>query len=327
VDPSNVAPYSGDSVRLCVAIQRYQTSIDRGQTARWVVSAWTEGGNVPDAKVRLVASPAIVSGEFNFGCGSHDGTGSCDLGEVDASSAQRELEAQVVVPATDTAVTSVRLQAVGSAAHLPTDPRAAVAISVKSAASGGGSGGGSGTGSTPTPSSSPLQVGNLPYLNGAGGSSSTLSPGGNAAGLFPTLSPSSQSGSGKSGQRANARTVANTSALPLGAPVVGAQLIGLGVLALAFVLAVTRLSIRRRPVPAAATAGAAAAAGTALSAGGSRPADSAKPSDANKPADASKQASGDKRADAGDKPADGTKHADGQSDDGGNPGDGDILEN
>ena len=287
-------------MRLCVAIQRFETSIDRGQTARWVVSAWTEGGNVPDAIVRVVATPAVVSGEFNFGCGSHNGTGSCDLGEVDATSAQRELEAQVVVPATDTSVTSVRLQVVGSAAHLPTDPRAAVAIAVKSAASGGGSG----TGSTPTPSSSPLPVGNLPYLNGSGGSSSTLSPGGNAAGLFPTLSPS-QSGSGKSGQRASARTVANTSALPLGAPVVGAQLIGLGVLALAFVLAVTRLSIRRRPVPAA--AGAAAG--------------SAKPADINKPADARKQ------ADEGNKPTDGARHTDGQSADGNKPDDGDILEN
>lgn len=41
--------------------------------------------------------------------------------------------------------------------------------------------------------------------------------------------------------------IANTAALPEGAPIIGAQVAGLLALALAFVLAVTRLSIRRRP--------------------------------------------------------------------------------
>lgn len=41
--------------------------------------------------------------------------------------------------------------------------------------------------------------------------------------------------------------IANTTALPEGAPIVGAQVAGLLALALAFVLAVTRLSIRHRP--------------------------------------------------------------------------------
>jgi hypothetical protein len=58
--------------------------------------------------------------------------------------------------------------------------------------------------------------------------------------LFPTLSPSPSSTS-----EAGARKVADTSAPPHGASVVGAQLVGLAALALAFVLAVTRLSIRR----------------------------------------------------------------------------------
>jgi hypothetical protein len=285
-DPNHLSPYTTGSVSLCVAIQRYQTSIDRGQTARWVVSAWTEGGNVPAATVRLAASPAILSGVFNFGCGSNDGTTSCALGEIDSTSAQRELEAQVVVPATDTSVTSVQLKVTGSAAHLRTEPKAAVAIPVKAASAGG-----SGTGGTTT-NSTPLQVGNLPFLNGSensNGSGSTLSPGGNAGGLFPTLNPSPpQSGSAKPAQRASGRTVANTSALPLGAPVVGAQLIGLGVLALAFVLAVTRLSIRRRPAAATATAGGAAGAAAAAGKQADKPnppTDSAKPAAGNNPPD------------------------------------------
>jgi hypothetical protein len=290
-DPNHLSPYTSNSVSLCVAIQRYQTSIDRGQTARWVISAWTEGGNVPDATVRLAATPTIVSGVFNFGCGSNDGTASCDLGEIDSTSAQRELEAQVVVPATDTSVTSVQLKVTGSAAHLATEPEATVAIAVKAAAAGGPGAGGT------TTSSNPLPVGNLPFLNGSSnsnGSSSTLSPGGNAGGLFPTLNPSSPQSAGgpaKPGQRASASTVANTSALPLGAPVVGAQLIGLGVLALAFVLAVTRLSIRRRPVVAAAATGVAGGAGAATGKQADKP---------NPPADDAKPEAGDNNPSDGD---------------------------
>jgi hypothetical protein len=260
-----------------------------------VVSAWTEGGNVPDATVRLAATPAALSGQFNFGCGSNDGSASCNLGEIDSTSAQRELEAQVVVPATDASVSSVQLKVTGSAAHLPTQPRAAVAISVTATSAGGS---GTDTGTT-TSGSAPLNVGNLPFLNGSSneggltGSGSTLSPGGNAGGLFPTLNPSSpQSGSAPSGQRASAKTVANTSPLPLGAPVVGAQLIGLGVLALAFVLAVTRLSIRRRP----AAAAAGAATGTAQAAAAKKPAGSATQMNGNKPAGGDKPADGDNQA-------------------------------
>jgi hypothetical protein len=110
------------------------------------------------------------------------------------------------------------------------------------------------------PETTPLPVSSLPGLPGdssslsAGSStlpavpdlptaSPSLSPGGNASGLFPTLDPKSDPGSAA---KEGARQVANTSALPEGAPVVGAQLAGLAALALAFVLTVTRLSFRRR---------------------------------------------------------------------------------
>jgi hypothetical protein len=249
---------STTQVSLCVEIARSQTTVERGHAAQWTVSAWTKGGNVPDAIVRLVTAPASLSGTFSFGCGSEDGTAGCDLGEVAAQSAQRQLEAQVAVPATATSVKSVQLSVIASAAHLPTDPRATSTIAVTAAPAGGGSGGsggsgsgGSGSGGTTT-TTSPLPIGSLPYVNGAGGTSGILSPGGNAGGLFPAVNPSPNPAPGTEGQKASARTVANTSALPLGAPVVGAQLVGLSVLALAFVLAVTRMSIRRRPAPASA---------------------------------------------------------------------------
>lgn len=251
-DPAPV-PIQGNgttrNVSLCVGIQRVQNSIDRGQAASWIVSAWTKGGNVTDAIVRLVIAPSSLSPRFSFGCGSHDGTASCDLGEIAAQSARRELQAQVVVPVTATTVTAVRLEVMASAAHLPKDPAAAATVSVKAApATGTGSGGGvGGSGGGTTTTTSPLPVGSLPFVDTP---SATLSPGGNAAGLFPTVGPSPDSSpNAPVQQKAKARTVANTSALPLGAPVVGAQLIGLSVLALAFILAVTRLSIRRRPIP------------------------------------------------------------------------------
>ena len=65
---------------------------------------------------------------------------------------------------------------------------------------------------------------------------------GNTAGLFPTISPSPTPNFPR---EADASRVADSSALPEGASIVNAQLAGLAALALAFVLAVTRLSIRR----------------------------------------------------------------------------------
>ncbi|HET9079374.1 MAG TPA: hypothetical protein VFO01_02500 [Trebonia sp.] len=71
---------------------------------------------------------------------------------------------------------------------------------------------------------------------------------GNAASLFPALAPEPATASTPSlVQKAGTRPLANTSALPQGAPIVGAQVAGLAALALALILAVTRLSVRRRP--------------------------------------------------------------------------------
>jgi hypothetical protein len=94
--------------------------------------------------------------------------------------------------------------------------------------------------STDAPVTTPLPAGTLPALP------ASPSPSGNAADLFPTLHPRPAA---SIGPKAKTRAVANTSALPEGAPVIGAQLAGLAALALAFVLTVTRLSIRRRPAP------------------------------------------------------------------------------
>jgi hypothetical protein len=64
------------------------------------------------------------------------------------------------------------------------------------------------------------------------------------------LAPTSADGLAQSTGKARTRSVADTSALPEGATVVDAQLAGLSALGLAFVLAVSRLTIRRRPTQA-----------------------------------------------------------------------------
>lgn len=229
-------------------MQPATTSIQRGQTALWTVTAWTEGGNVPDATIRLMAAPASLKPVFSFGCGSHNGGASCDLGALDAKSAQRQLQAKIAVATSATTVTSVRLTAVASAASLTKDPQASATTSVtaaSAAASGAPSAAATNSAGPSAPGTtdvSPLTVGNLPYLPSA---SPVLSPGGNASGLFPTLTPSADPPAAKQNPQ-QAQAIANTSALPQEAPVVGAQLAGLGVLALAFLLAVARLSFRRR---------------------------------------------------------------------------------
>jgi hypothetical protein len=209
------------------------------------VSAWTTGGNVQNATIRLQATPAVGGAPgFTFGCGSDDGTSSCDLGAMDAQSAQRQLQAQLTIPVTASTIKSVTLTATGSAANLPADPKASAAVAVTAPAkskSAVTSPSATQTPQVPEEVTSPLPVGTLPNIPAT---SPSFIPGGNAAGLFPTLAPKPTR---ISVQRAHTRPVANTTALPEGAPIAGAQIVGLAALALAFVLAVTRLSIRRRP--------------------------------------------------------------------------------
>jgi hypothetical protein len=237
---------------------------------------------VPNATVRLQVTPDSLTPDFSFGCGSNDGTASCDLGAIDAKSAERQLEAKATVPATASTVKSVRLTVIGSAANLTKDPKAATSVTITKPASAKAA-----TTPAATPTTSPLPVGSLPaVVAGNPTTGASLSPGGNASDLFPTLKPSPSPSPGShaspsSPANAKARQAADTSALPESAPVVGAQLAGLAALLVAFVLAVTRFSIRRRPAPAAAgAAGASPAEPAGAAAGVAAKGTDAKPSDA-----------------------------------------------
>jgi hypothetical protein len=248
------------AVDLCVQVTGAQASSERGHAAQWKVSAWTTGGNVPDATLQLQATPASGGAPgFSSGCGKDDGTSSCDLGAMDATSAKRQLKAQLTVPVDAPKVTSVRLTVTGKADDLTRAPVAAAAVAIAAPPAKAKSAPPAKAKSAPAPGqtpttlpgttvdppisvtvTSPLPVGSLPSI---GAASPTLSPGGNASNLFPTLDPK-QTKAASDGP--STRPLANTSALPQGASIIGAQLTGLAALALAFILAVTGLSFRRR---------------------------------------------------------------------------------
>jgi hypothetical protein len=207
-------------VSLCVGILPLQQTSVRGQASQWEVGAWTEGGNVPDASIALKSTTGAGIPVFTFGCGVGDGTSACNLGAVDATSAQRLFQAEVTVPATATTVTAVSLTVTGSAANLATVPAASASLTVQASAS--------------AASLSPMPLSSI-------GATSTTSPGGSAASLFPTIAP---------GSSERETPVANVSALSSGSSIgsEAAEGAGLAALGLAVVLAVTRLSIRR-PAP------------------------------------------------------------------------------
>ncbi|MGD0560244.1 MAG: hypothetical protein ABSA93_35410 [Streptosporangiaceae bacterium] len=233
-----------------MSVVRSQASIKRGQTASYVVSVWTTDGSASGVTLKLAGAPSSQKAKFTLGCGSKDdGTAACDVGTVDSTSAARQLEAQIAVASSASSVTSVKLTATAAATDVKTDPAADATVSVTAASSASPS-------ASPSASSSPSSTDDyaagddatLPSLNGSG--SSYTSGAGNASGLFPTINPSSDpspSTSTSASDKLSAEPAADTTTLPLGTPVVGAQIVGLGALALACGLAVTRLSLRRRP--------------------------------------------------------------------------------
>ena len=213
---------------VCVEVAPLQQSRQPGQAAQWAVAAWATGGNVPDVRIQLLATPAgSGTASFSFGCANGDGTSSCNLGAMNATAAQRQLQAQVTTPLTATAVSSVSLTATASAANLRTDPEASASITV-----------------LPSPALAGITTSLSPgVVAGVSAPNLTLSPGGNASGLFPTVAPQSpQTAPGRTWQ------LADTSAPAKGTVPLGAQAAGLAVLALAFVVAITRVSVRR-PAP------------------------------------------------------------------------------
>jgi hypothetical protein len=220
-----MAAASTTPVNLCVGVVPLQQSSERGQAAQWAVGAWAVGGNLPDARIQLQSTAGTGTPTFSFGCAAGDGTSECDLGALDTASAQRQFQAEVTVPLTATG-TAVSLTVTGSAANLAMDPSAAASIVILAPASPAGANFSSLTGMAPAGVAAPTPM---------------VSVGGSAAGLFPTVAPSPA-------QSDEETPVANVSALSHAGSPVGSEMAevgGLAALAVAMLLAVTRLSFRR----------------------------------------------------------------------------------
>ena len=240
---------------LCVSVQRSQSSIKRGQTATYVVQISTQNGSASDVSVALTAQPSSQKPTFSSGCASGNGTAVCGVNSV-TTAQPTSLKAHIAVASTATSVTSVKLTVTASVVTTATwtPPAAAMTTAVNAAApakSAKAKAKAKAKASPATPNLAVLPLGPIPALNGE---ASLLIGAGNAAGLFPTISPSPGASPGPTATptataqptKRKAAPVSEASPVSLGTPVFTAQVAGLIALGLAIMLTVTRLSRRRR---------------------------------------------------------------------------------
>jgi hypothetical protein len=230
-----------------VSVQRSQASISRGQQAAYVVRVSTENnGSATDVTVALTAQPSGQKPRFTSGCAKGAGTANCTVSSV-SDKQPVSLKAQIPVAAGGTSVTSVKLTATASIVTTEkwTSPSAAetVAVTAASASPSKSPASSSPTGVVPEGA---LPLGPIPNLNGV---ASQLIGAGNAAGLFPAINPSAATPSPSPGTPApdgQRRPVPDSSAIAFVKPGLTGQVAGLIALAVAVMLTVTRLSLRKR---------------------------------------------------------------------------------
>jgi hypothetical protein len=214
-----------------------------------VVQVSTKNGSASGVSVALAAQPSSQKPTFSSGCAKGDGTASCSIGSVTAKKSV-SLDARIAVPSSATSVSSVKLTATASVATTAkwTPPAAAETTAVTAASAKSAKSSASGSPGATQAAAPPL--GPVPDLNGE---ASLLIGAGNAAGLFPTISPSHGAGASRgptaAAQPSTQDTAPVSDASPVSAdtPVFTAQVVGLIALGLAIMLTVTRLSVRRRP--------------------------------------------------------------------------------
>jgi hypothetical protein len=229
-----------------VTVERVQASVARGQSAAYIVQVSTkDGGSASHVTVALTSQPSSQKPLFTGGCGDSNGSARCPVSAVSDKQAV-SLHAQIPVASDATSVSSVKLTATASittsAKWAP--PAAAETVAVTAAAASGGNG-------SPSPSAPPtapgttLPLGPVPNLNSV---SSSLIGAGNASELFPAISPGAtpSPSPGNGTDRRNAAPVPGSSAIAFVQPGLTGQVAGLIALAVAVLLTVTRLSLRRR---------------------------------------------------------------------------------
>ena len=211
-------------------------------------------GSASNVSVALVAQPSSQKPTFTSGCAKGNGAASCTVSSVSGKQ-PASLQAQIPVASGATSITSVKLTAtasiVTSAKWTPPSATETVAVTAAAASASASptksSAGGSASETTLPLGPVPNLVNGVPNLNGV---SSSLIGAGNASGLFPAIVPSatpnSSPGIQPQGSKQNADPVSDSSALGFAKPGLTGQVAGLIALALAIMLTVTRLSLRKR---------------------------------------------------------------------------------
>jgi hypothetical protein len=212
--------------------------VQAGKTAAFVVWVWSVGGPSQDVVITSsVATAKNIAKPVFTVCPKGSGA-VCDLGDLPANQAD-ELEATSAVGQAATQGEQVKLTAAAKGTGALADS-ASLALSVTMSPV---------TSSSPPPGGlslpiPPVSLQPLPGLPIPGGVS------GNPAGLFPTVAPVPTAGSGigfppahKRGSQS--RLVTASATVPLSPRLIGGQLAGLAVLAIAIAIAIARLSLRQ----------------------------------------------------------------------------------
>jgi hypothetical protein len=227
-----------------VSVQRSKASISRGQQAAYVVQVSTKNnGSASNVTVALTASPSSQQATFTGGCAKGEGTATCTVSSV-SDKQPASLKAQIPVAASAIKVTSVKLTATAliTTTKKWTPPSAAETVAVTAASASPTKSATSSAGVLPEGT---LPLGPIPNLNGV---SSQLIGAGNASGLFPAINPSAtpSPSPGDPAPSAHRRPVTGSSAIAFVQPGLTGQVAGLIALAVAVLLTVTRLSLRKR---------------------------------------------------------------------------------
>jgi hypothetical protein len=230
---------------LCLSVTHPSGTVQPGKPAQFTVQVWAE--NWTSGKVQILLSGPTPS--FTNGCPTGNKTASCTL--VSPGSTPTKLQAQLTVQA---GVSQVTLKAVVQPAtvNLPQPLTVSDTVHLTSSTAAATAPGTTPVGTDPAGSTAgSLPAIPLPPLTNS--SSSVLSPG-NAAGLFPAITPSGQPSTAlassppaqpSSAQR-NTNQAQSVSVLPVAAQTLTAQVAGLIALALALVFVFTRLPRLRR---------------------------------------------------------------------------------
>ena len=200
-------------------------------------------GSASLVTVALTASPSSQQATFTGGCAKGEGTATCTVSSV-SDKQPASLKAQIPVAASASKVTSVKLTATAliTTTEKWTPPSAAETVAVTAASASPTTSATSSAGVLPE---STLPLGPIPNLNGV---SSQLIGAGNASGLFPAINPSATPSPSPGGPAPGSerRPVSGSSAIAFVQPGLTGQVAGLIALAVAVLLTVTRLSLRKR---------------------------------------------------------------------------------